>query len=237
MQHAFRQAGFLEHARDDETTGHDRAWIGLEHDRIAGRQRRPNRPHRQDEREVERRDDANDAARNAARDADAAGIRRQHQALRLGAHRRGAIETFRHQVDFEAGFGRNAAGLTRDPGDQFLLIVFQHARGLAQDGGALFVRRRRPQPGCAARASAAALRTSAAVALPTLVILAPVAGSTTSSDPPAALRHSVPKTRPRQVSSMRNFPAGAFIAVCLPVLGLCRVLRRRRCSTWRFVIF
>jgi hypothetical protein len=51
------------------------------------------------------------------------------------------------------------------------------------------------------------------VALPTLVILAPVAGYTTSSDPPAALRHSVPKTRPRQVSSMRNFPAGAFIAL------------------------
>src|SRR5262245_20990537 len=72
------------------------------------------------------------------------------------------------------------------------------------------------QPGCAARASAAALRTSAAVALPTLVILAPVAGSTTSSDPPAALRHSVPKTRPRQVSSMRNFTAGAFIAMSLP---------------------
>jgi len=101
-------------------------------------------PHRQDEREVERRDDADDAAWNAARDADVAGVGRQHQALRLGAHRRGAIETFGHQVDFEAGFGRNAAGLARDPGDQFLLVVFQHARRLTQDGGALFVRRRRP---------------------------------------------------------------------------------------------
>src|ERR1700749_448663 len=78
------------------------------------------------------------------------------------------------------------------------------------------------QPGCAARASAAALRTSAAVALPTLEILAPVAGSITSSDPPAALRHSVPKTRPRQVSSTRNFPAGAFIAVVLPFASLRR---------------
>src|SRR5271170_6650724 len=67
------------------------------------------------------------------------------------------------------------------------------------------------QPGCAARASLAARRTSAAVALPTLVILAPVAGSCTSSEPPAALRHSVPKTRPSQVFSIKNFGAGTFI--------------------------
>src|SRR5580704_14620921 len=88
------------------------------------------------------------------------------------------------------------------------------------------------QPGCAARASAAALRTSAAVALPTLVILAPVAGSSTSSDPPAAFRHSVPKTRPRQVSSTRNFPAGAFITVSLPMLDPCRLLPPKAMLGW-----
>src|ERR1700735_1964815 len=88
------------------------------------------------------------------------------------------------------------------------------------------------QPGCAARASAAALRTSAAVALPTLVISAPVAGPSTSSDPPAAFRHSVPKTRPRQVSSTRNFPAGAFIAVSLPVLDPCRLLPPKAMLGW-----
>src|ERR1700683_4964232 len=66
-------------------------------------------------------------------------------------------------------------------------------------------------PGCAALASAAALRTSAAVALPTLVIVAPVAGSRTSIEPPAALRHSVPNTRPRHVDSIKNFGAGTFI--------------------------
>jgi hypothetical protein len=47
-------------------------------------------------------------------------------------------------MDFESGLGRDAAGLSRDPGDQLFLIVFQHARGLAQDGGALFIRRCRP---------------------------------------------------------------------------------------------
>ena len=71
------------------------------------------------------------------------------------------------------------------------------------------------QPGCAARASAAARRTSAAVALPTRVSVAPVAGSRTSNDPPAALRHSAPNTRPRQVPSIRNFATGAFIPVSL----------------------
>jgi hypothetical protein len=42
--------------------------------------------------------------------------------------------------------------------------------------------------------------------------LAPVAGSSTSSDPPAALRHSVPNTRPSQVFSIKNLGAGTFIA-------------------------
>ena len=72
------------------------------------------------------------------------GLDGRHQTLRLGAHRRGAIKTFRHQVDFKAGFRRDAARLTRDPGDQFLLIILEHARGLAQDGGAFFVGLRRP---------------------------------------------------------------------------------------------
>ena len=123
MEHALGQAGFLEYPGDDEAAGHDRARIGLEDDRVAGRQRRSDGAHRQDQREVEWRDDADDAARNAPGNADAAGIGRQHQALRLGAHGGGAIETFRHQMDFEAGLGRNAAGLARDPGDQLFLIV------------------------------------------------------------------------------------------------------------------
>ncbi len=144
VQHALRQAGFLERAGDDEAAGHDRARIGLEHHRVAGRKRRPNRAHRQDQREVERRDDADDAARHPPRQADAARIGRQHQTLRLGAHRGGAIKPFGHHVDLEAGFGRDAAGLARDPGDQFFLMIFERTRGLAQDGGALLVGRCRP---------------------------------------------------------------------------------------------
>ena len=100
--------------------------------------------HRQDEREVERRNHADDAARQAPGDADAARIGRQHQALRLGAHGGGAIEDFRHHMDFESGFGRDAAGLPRDPGDQLFLIVFQNPGGLAQDGAAFLVGRRGP---------------------------------------------------------------------------------------------
>jgi hypothetical protein len=84
------------------------------------------------------------------------------------------------------------------------------------------------------------LRTSAAVALPTLVIVAPVAGSTTSSDPPAAVRHSLPKTRPRQVSSTRNFPAGAFIALpslLLALHGRCRPFSPKAKQAIPYVIF
>src|ERR1700761_6577607 len=68
-------------------------------------------------------------------------------------------------------------------------------------------------PGWAARASAAARRTSTAAALPTRVIVAPVAGSTTSIDPPAAARHSAPNRRPRHVDSIMNFGTGAFISI------------------------
>ena len=118
MQHACGQAGLLECTRDDEAAGHHRARIGLEHDRIAGGERRPHRPHRENEREIEWRNDADDAAGNAARETDAAGIGRQHQALRLGTHGRGAIEPFCDHMDLEAGFGRDAAGFARDPGDR-----------------------------------------------------------------------------------------------------------------------
>jgi hypothetical protein len=47
-------------------------------------------------------------------------------------------------MDFEACLGRNAPGLPGDPRDQLFLIVFKRPRSLAQDGGALFVRGRRP---------------------------------------------------------------------------------------------
>src|SRR3984885_12299209 len=62
---------------------------------------------------------------------------------------------------------------------------------------------------------------SAADALPTDVILLPVAGSSTSSEPPAALRHSAPNTRPSQVFSTRNFGAGTFMAFILPARRFC----------------
>jgi hypothetical protein len=108
------------------------------------RKRRANRPHRQDERKVERRDDADDATRQPARQTDAARIGRQHQTLRLGAHRRGAIEPFGDHMDFKPGLGRNTAGLAGDPGDQLFLMIFQRTRGLAQDSGTFLIGRCRP---------------------------------------------------------------------------------------------
>src|ERR1700689_5571279 len=62
---------------------------------------------------------------------------------------------------------------------------------------------------------------SAADALPTDVILLPVAGSITSNEPPAALRHSPPNTRPSQVFSTRNLGAGTFMAFILPARRFC----------------
>src|SRR2546429_983224 len=83
------------------------------------------------------------------------------------------------------------------------------------------------QPGCAALASAAAWRTSSAVALPTRVITAPVAGSSTSSEPPIAGRHCAPNKRPRHVDSMSILGIGAFIPHPLPAASFRLVLARR----------
>ena len=124
---------------------------GFEHHRVAGGERRGDRAARQDQGEVERRDDADDAARQTAGEADTAGIGRQHQALRLGAHGGGAIEDFRHHVDFESGLGRDAAGLARDPRDQFFLIVFE-ARARPCAGWRRVVRRGSPPSRVARRA-------------------------------------------------------------------------------------
>ena len=144
LQHAFGQLSLLENPGNDESAGQCGARIGLEHHRVAGRERGRDRAARQDEREIERRNHADDATRQPARDADAAGIGRQHQALRLGAHGGGTIEDFRHHMDFESGLGRDAAGLPRDPGDQLFLIFFQNPGGLAQDGAAFLIGRRGP---------------------------------------------------------------------------------------------
>jgi hypothetical protein len=87
------------------------------------------------------------------------------------------------------------------------------------------------QPGCAARASAAAWRTSSAVALPTRVMTAPVAGSSTSSEPPIAGRHCAPNRRPRHIDSIRILGIGAFIPASPPGgsnsgFALCFLIRR-----------
>src|SRR5215470_9747776 len=58
---------------------------------------------------------------------------------------------------------------------------------------------------------------------------APVAGSSTSREPPAAERHSVPKIRPRQVDSIRIFGMGAFIPILpwvVPVRSAAATLTR-----------
>ncbi len=144
LEHALGQAGFLEDAGDDEAAGQRGARIGLQHDRVAGRQRRRHRAAGQDQREIKGRDDADDAAWQAPRDAETAGIGGQHEALRLGAHRGRAIQQLRNEMDFEAGLGRNAAGFARDPGDQLLLVLLEQGRRLAQDFRALLIRGRGP---------------------------------------------------------------------------------------------
>src|SRR6266511_1457858 len=75
--------------------------------------------------------------------------------------------------------------------------------------------------------SAAAWRTSSAVALPTRVITAPVAGSSTSSEPPIAGRHCAPNKRPRHVDSMSILGIGGFIPHSLPAASVRLVLARR----------
>ena len=214
LEDALRQTRFLEDTGYCEAAGQRRPRIGLEHDRIAGRERGRHRAARQDQREVEGRDDADDAARQAASKADPARVGRQHQALGLGTHGGGTIEDFRHQMDLESGLGRDAPGFPRNPRDQLFLIVFQRPRSLAQDGGALFIRGRRPSGlgGSRFRGGASHVLRPA---LPTRVMAAPVAGSTTSIDPPSAARHSEPNRRPRQVDSIMNFGTGAFISIPL----------------------
>jgi hypothetical protein len=112
-------------------------------------------------------------------------------------------------VDFESGFGRDTAGLARDPGDQLLLIVFQYAGRFAQDGAALFVRRCRP----AGLRGAGFSRGLAHIGGGGIADARKRGSCRRLKDVErsAALRHSAPNTRPCQVPSTMNFGAGTFI--------------------------
>ena len=144
LQDPFRQSSLFEYARYNESAGQRGARIGLQHDRVARRQRGSDGAHRKNQWKIEWRDDADNPARHTPGQTDAAGIRRKHQALRLGAHRGRAIENLGHEVDFETGFCRNSSGFSRDPGNQFFLILFQVTRGLSQDCGSRLIRGRSP---------------------------------------------------------------------------------------------
>ena len=130
MQHALGQASLGEQLRDDDAATDRGAWVWLNNDGIANRQRRRDRAHREVERKVERGDDPDDPERQTPTQADAITAAGQHQSLRLGRHRRGFAQAADGDAQLELSLGAHRAALPHDPVGNFRQVSFRQFRRL-----------------------------------------------------------------------------------------------------------
>ena len=191
VQHALGQPGLLEDPGERHAAGDRGARIGLEHHRVAERERRGDRADREDQREVERRDDADDADRHAARQAEPRLRGRHDLAERVRGERRRLVALLRRGAVSDGCLRRDRAGLAYDPLADLGGVL---APTVARPGAA--PRRARGTASPPSRAARWRLGwprrpMSAAFALPIRPISSPVAGATTVGPPALGLRPPV----------------------------------------------
>ena len=132
LQQARGQARLFKHAGHDEAAAHRRARVGLEHHRIAQRQRRGHRAQAQDEREVERRDHAHHPVWHAPRNGQAP--RRAGQHLALGLHGQGCCQVAQRDglAHLVLALGQDGARLPRNGQGQLIKVLLKNAGGAVE---------------------------------------------------------------------------------------------------------
>jgi hypothetical protein len=144
VQQACRQARFLEDAGQDHAAADGGARVRLQHDRVAERKRRGDRPDCEDLREVERRDDADHADWHTLGEAQVRLLARQQLTIRPGRQGRGLEDLLGRHVRLELGGRRDLAALTDAPVLDLGGVREPDLARLAQDRRALGIRQRGP---------------------------------------------------------------------------------------------
>ena len=119
-----RQPGLLEDPGEHHPAAHRGAGVGLEHHRVAQRQRRGDGPDRQDDRGVERRDHPDHADRQPPRHRQPRLVRPQHLAVRV-ARQPGGLPALLggHGAGLEPGERPDRAGLADQPLVDLVLVL------------------------------------------------------------------------------------------------------------------